>query len=206
MRNQATQEEIANSILHGAGVLLAVISLVLLVTKYHNQNTPLLVTSIIFSSSLTMLFLMSVLHHSLVPKTAKHVFLVLDYTAIYIVIAATFTPFLVLLAKPPYMLLLIIIWILAITGITLSAVFSKKIKTIAPIFYIIMGWLSVFILKPLTQAVGNQPVMLLIAGGVAYTVGTYFYLNDHKEYHHAIWHVFVLVGAISHIAAIYTIK
>ena len=200
--NQSPVEEIFNSVLHGIGILLALTALVLLIIKFNNHSPSLLISSISFSIALAILFLMSVLHHSLVPKTAKHIFLILDYAAIYIVIGATYSPFLIILHKTQYMLLLISIWLLSITGIILSAIFSRKIKTIAPIFYISLGWIALLIIKPLYYKIGPIPTVLLLIGGCSYTIGTYFYLNDSNKYYHAIWHGAVLIGATVHTAAI----
>lgn len=201
-RDQTTSEEIANSILHGLGVIFSIIILILLIIKgVNNQSTSQIIVYSIFGISLLLLYIMSTLHHALIPKVAKRVFLVLDYSAIYVVIAATFTPFLTTvlsLSNTIYLVLLIVLWLLAILGITLSAIYNAKIKTIAPIVYIAMGWLSVIIIKPLYLKLGSLPILLLILGGLAYTLGTYFYLNDHKKYYHAIWHTAVIIGSVLH--------
>ena len=148
---------------------------------------------------------MSTLHHSLTNHKAKQVFLVLDYSAIYLVIAATFTPFILLVTKIDKLsnlLILISIWILAILGITLSAIFNKKIKTIAPLFYIIMGWLSLLILPQIYQKSGLTITGLLLNGGILYTLGTQWYLKDIRKYHHTVWHAHVLIASLLHFIAI----
>ncbi len=210
IRSQSLGEEITNSVLHGIGAIFSIVALILLILHSISLHSiAYIISYTIFGSSLILLYCLSTLHHSISGKRAKHVFLVLDYAAIYILIAATFTPFLAAilgLKNTLNIVLLIVIWILAITGITLSSVFSKRIKTIAPAFYIPMGWLAVFILKPLQQSAGTQAVTLLIAGGVAYSLGTYFYLNDHKKYHHAIWHIFVLIGSALHVISLLGIR
>jgi len=151
---------------------------------------------------------MSTLHHSLTSPKAKHLFLILDYSAIYLVIAATYTPFLIHVTNLKtsfYLFLFILIWLLSVTGITLSAIFSKKVKTIAPIFYILLGWLSIFILPEIMNKSGPTTIIFLVSGGIMYTIGTYWYLEDIRPYHHAIWHAHVLLASICHFLAIASI-
>jgi hemolysin III len=157
----------------------------------------------VYGASLVLLHLSSTLYHSLRPPKAKLVFRVFDHGAIYLLIAGTYTPFLVV--GMPGMLawfLLGTIWALAITGIVLSAVFIGRFPKLSTTTYILMGWLVLPAGKQLVAQIPLGGLVLLIAGGLAYTVGVIFYAWKKLPYNHAIWHLFVLGGNISHYLAI----
>ncbi|WP_223292712.1 PAQR family membrane homeostasis protein TrhA [Breznakiella homolactica] len=202
---QTVGEEIANSILHGIGVLLAVAGLVLLTLRANGYiggrgGGALAVTSyVIFAVTMICMFLASTLYHAIQHKGAKRVFRVLDHSAIYLLIAGTYTPF-CLTALPGAWgwSLFGVEWGLAAAGITLYAVNYKPLKKIEVAVYILMGWAIVIGWIPLYRAIPRISLILLLAGGLAYTLGTIWYRKKDTRGAHVTWHVFVLIGAVCH--------
>jgi hemolysin III len=147
---------------------------------------------------------MSTLYHSLAVNNAKRVFRIIDHCSIFLLIAGTYTPFtLVALEKPLGYVLFAIIWSIAILGIVLNAVDLKKYKIISFISYIILGWIIIFAYQPLKDAVSWSGILLLLAGGIVYTVGAIIYAFGKKvKYFHSIFHFFVLTGSILHFFSI----
>jgi len=198
-------EEIANAVTHGIGTGLSVAGLILLVVlAYQRGAVAWQIASLsVYGASLVLLHLSSTLYHSLRPPKAKLVFRVFDHGSIYLLIAGTYTPFLVV-GMPGTLawFLLGTIWALAITGIVLSAVFIGRFPKLSTTAYILMGWLVVAAGKQLVANIPRGGLVLLIAGGLAYTMGIIFYAWKKLPYNHAIWHLFVLGGSISHYLAI----
>ena len=147
---------------------------------------------------------MSTLYHSLAVNNAKRVFRIIDHCSIYLLIAGTYTPFtLVALEQPLGLILFSIIWAIAILGIVLNAIDFKKYKLISFISYLVLGWIIIFAYKPLVNAVEWSGILLLIAGGIVYTVGAIFYGFGRKiKYFHSIFHLFVLTASILHFLSI----
>lgn len=198
-------EEIANAITHGVGALLSIAAIVLLII--FTYKIPLkLVSTVIYSSTLFLLYLSSTLYHSITNKKAKNLFEIFDHASIYLLIAGTYTPFsLMVLGGKIGWFIFFTIWILAILGIIYKIFFVKKFVVFSTILYIAMGWLVVFVLKPLSQNLDKLGMFFLFLGGIFYTVGTIFYIWRKIPYHHAIWHIFVLTGSIFHFFAILSI-
>jgi hemolysin III len=199
-RDQSTGEEIFNSIVHGVGSLLSVAGLVILVIYSALMRDPWKIVSFsIFGSTLILLYLSSTIYHALTHKIAKAVFLIFDHSAIYLLIAGTYTPFLLVnLRGPMGWTLFGIEWGIAILGIVYKAFNTGKNETLSLIMYLVMGWLIVFVLKPLTVSLGTTGLVFLVTGGVVYSVGILFYVWDRVPFLHAIWHFFVLGGSICH--------
>lgn len=202
-------EEIFNSITHGIGAGLAIAATVLLCIKAALYS-PVGLTSYyvvgwsVFGASLILLYLMSTLYHALTPAKAKKVFAIFDHASIYFLIAGTYTPFcLTALRGTLGWTLFGIIWGLAIVGITLYAIFGKRLRAASAITYILMGWLILFAINPLISALPKISIIYLILGGVAYTLGVIFYAMKNKKWMHSIWHLFVLAGSIFHFFAVY---
>ncbi|MFH5881693.1 MAG: PAQR family membrane homeostasis protein TrhA [Candidatus Izemoplasmataceae bacterium] len=205
MNKHPLGELIANAISHGIGVLLSVSALIVLIYNAHDTNT--LVGTLIFSISLILLYLSSTLYHSFPPsmKRVIAVFQRLDHSAIYILIAGTYTPFVIILlpTRAGYTLLTVL-WLIALIGITLKSIWVTKYHVLHLIMYLLMGWSIVAIWPNVYEVIPQSALYFLIIGGVSYTAGVVFYINRFK-YAHFIWHLFVLSGSIFHFLAIYNL-
>ncbi len=186
-----------NSITHLLGSIAAVIGLVALivVTSRRGEVLPLL-SVIVYGSTLVLLYLFSTLNHSLRGK-AKDVFQKLDFLAIYLLIAGTYTPFAIITLRDTWGWLIFgLVWGLAVLGIFLELLMHKNNRLISLALYLIMGWVIIIAIKPLIQAIGIQGFGLLLLGGMFYTIGVFFYVNDERVKHfHGIWHLCVLAGS-----------
>ncbi|MBB4826055.1 hemolysin III [Sporosarcina luteola] len=191
-------EELWNAITHGIGFAVSIPALVFLILSGIEKGEAIAVVSFsIFGVSMLLLFLMSTLLHSM-PKKYKRLFSIFDHSAIYILIAGTYTPYLLVTIQGTLGWTLFgIIWGLAAAGILFKVFFIHRFEYVSLVFYIIMGWLIIFAIKPLYQNIPFTGFLLLVAGGILYTVGAYFYAARHIPYNHAIWHLFVLAGSAS---------
>jgi hemolysin III len=198
------REELVNAITHGVGTGLSVAGLTLLVVLATLRGDLSRVVSFsIYGTSLTILYLASTLYHSLQSPPVKRVFRVIDHASIYVLIAGTYTPFLVVCAPGVWRwILLSIVWALALAGIGFKACFTGRYGRISTLAYAAMGWLGVFGLRQLLATVPLGGLLLLGAGGVVYTVGILFYAWKRLPYNHAIWHLFVMGGSICHYFAV----
>lgn len=200
--------EVFNAITHGLGVILSVVGLVLLLLKGFQLNSPVHILSYaIYGTTMILLFLCSTLFHSLIFTRAKKVFQVFDHDSIYLLIAGSYTPF-CLLSIQGWLgwTLFIVIWVLAIIGIIYKSMtlrHTHKISNVSTIIYIVMGWLCLFVIKPLYDSLSTQGILLLAGGGVAYTVGALFYSMAKIRYMHVVWHFFVLLGAFLIFLSVY---
>ena len=188
-------EEFANAFTHSIGALFSIYAIVMLAV---NSHSPIEVASAsIFGATLFLLFQSSALYHAMVNKTAKKVFQRIDHSAIFMLIAGTYTPILLLVVEFPLSVaLLAMTWYLAITGIIYSCM-TLKFKYLSTGLYLVMGWLSLFLFYALWNNASHYAVWLLILGGLLYSLGCVFYLLKGK-FMHCIWHLFVLAGAMSH--------
>ncbi len=192
-------EELINSISHGIGVLLSIAALVLcVISSCLHHSIVGIVASSIYGSSLIILYLMSCLYHSLKPNKAKKVFRIFDHCSIFLLIAGSYTPFLLLvIGGLKGFIMLIIIWLAAILGIVGNSISLEKFKKISFPLYLLMGWMVVFSLKSLVANLSHNGLVLLLIGGIIYTIGAVVYLIGHKiKYMHSVWHFFVLGGSI----------
>lgn len=197
-------EEVANAITHGIGVVFSIVALVLLVV-YANLggDTWRLVAVSIFGSSMLLLYLASTLYHALPQPALKRILRVVDHGAIYLLIAGTYTPFLLGDMRGPWGWGLFgLLWGAALVGIVYKIFFVGKFNFIATMMYLAMGWAVVIALKPAIEMIPMAALILMALGGLAYTSGVVFYLWDRLPYNHAIWHLFVLTGSVFHFAAI----
>lgn len=197
--------EIFSAVTHGIGFGLAIAALVLLILKFYPEHNALKMTAIvIYGSSLILLYLFSSLFHSLYFTGAKSVFQIFDHSAIYILIAGSYTPYtLIGLGGTKGMIFCAIIWILAILGILFHIFGTKKYAWVETVLYIIMGWLIIIVSSPLSKTLGPNGLWLLIWGGIAYTVGAIFYSMRAIPFIHVIWHLFVMLGSILMFFSIY---
>ena len=202
---ESKAEEIANFVSHTAGAGLAILGFIMLIIRasWYN-NIPALISYIIFSLGLMVLYTMSSIYHGLKPSKAKNVFEILDHSSIYFLIAASYTPFLVLGLKSNMgITLLVIQWVICIIGITFKAFFTGKFKGISTIVYLIMGWMIVFSWNELIAKISPISLGFLIAGGILYSLGTIFYMWKVCKFNHMIWHIFVILGSTSHYVAVW---
>ena len=193
-------EEIANTITHGIGAGLSVAGLTLLVVLAGLYGDVYQIVSFsIYGATLVILYLASTLYHGFQHPRVKRVFKVIDHASIYLLIAGTYTPFLLVRVRSaPGWTLLIIVWGLAILGVGFKAVFVNRFQKVSVLTYILMGWLSVVAGKEMLTNIPAGGLIWLAVGGVVYTVGVIFYVIKRIPYNHAIWHLFVLGGSICH--------
>mgnify|MGYP000647142951 CR=1 FL=1 len=193
-------EEIANAVTHGIGALLSVAALTLLVVYAVQQQDILRITSFaVYGSTLVCLFLASTLYHALVCPKAKQFFKLLDHCAIYLLIAGTYTPLMLITLNGTLgYTMLVVVWLLALAGIIYKVIFGSKYKFISVASYVGMGCISLLCIQQLYHALQGNGLLLLGLGGAFYSVGILFYLNNRIPFNHAIWHLFVLAGAICH--------
>lgn len=193
-------EEVANSVSHGLGALLSVAALTLLVTFASLSQDPIRITSFsIYGTSLVLLFMASTLYHALVNEQAKRIFKVIDHCAIYVLIAGTYTPLLLITIDGVLgYSMLVLIWSIALIGVVFKIKFAGRFKNVSLVSYLGMGFISLFVISELARALPNGGLALLIAGGVVYSLGVIFYVQKKIPFNHAIWHLFVLGGAACH--------
>ncbi|CAH1193798.1 hypothetical protein PAECIP111892_01320 [Paenibacillus auburnensis] len=198
------REEVANAITHGIGTVLSVAALVLLVVFASLKGTAWHVVSFsIYGTTMLLLYLNSTLVHSLREGKAKDLFEFFDHSSIYLFIAGTYTPFLLVAIRGTLGWSLFgIVWGVAMFGVLFKAFFVKKFLFMSTIFYITMGWLIVIAWNPLSASVAGGGMTLLMAGGILYTLGTVFYVWRGFPFHHAVWHLFVLAGSVTHFFAV----
>jgi len=203
-RPYSVGEEIANSVIHGVGVVLSVVALTLLVVLAVDSGDGWeLAAAIIYGTTLLLEFTASTLYHSFPQPRVKHVFKILDHAGIYLLIAGTYTPFiLVTLRGEGYWWMLALVWAIAVAGIAAEAFWVYRPRWVSVAVYLVMGWLIVLIIKPLANHLDPAAVWLLAAGGLAYTFGTIFYVLKRVPYMHAVWHAFVLAGAVCQFLAV----
>jgi hemolysin III len=201
---QTKREEIANAITHGLGALMAIAALVILTVFSILKGTTWHVVSFsVFGATLVTLYTASTLYHSLTNEKVKVLFRKFDHMSIYLLIAGTYTPFcLTVLNNWIGWTLFGIVWGSAVLGIILKSFFTGKKELLSTVLYVVMGWVAVIAIKPLFDSVTLTTFMLLMAGGVFYTAGTYFFVKDRIKYFHSIWHLFVLAGSVCHFFAV----
>lgn len=190
-------EEIANAVTHGVAALLSIAGLAVLVAfAVLYSGSPKVVAAVsIFGASMVFLYTASTLYHSIPNPRAKKVLQYLDHSMIYVLIAGSYTPFcLITLQGYTGIALLCAVWLIAIAGISLQAVLLHKADWINCLLYLSMGWLAVFVIDPLVSTLDSTGLALLVAGGLAYTVGVVFFIFERIPFSHAIWHTFVFAG------------
>ena len=198
-------EEIANAVSHMVGATLALISAVVLIMHGIKTKSPIVITSFaIFGAGLVIMYTVSSIYHALHNNKAKQVFQILDHSAIYILIAASYTPFLLLVVKSKAGYIIFFIqWLICIFGIAFKSLCVEKYVLFSTLLYIVMGWMIMFVCGDLIANISQQSLILLFIGGILYTLGTIFYMWNWFKYHHFIWHIFVLLGSVAHFFAVY---
>ena len=197
---QAVLEEIANSISHGLGFILSIVALTFLVVYSCKDNDPWKIIAFsIYGSSLSILYLFSTLYHSFSNSRIKAIFRRLDHAAIYLLIAGTYTPFILVSLRETWVIYLFpVVWSMAIIGIYIKIFYIHRYERLTLLYYIIMGWMALIAVKPLFFSIPIESFFYIMLGGVAYTTGIIFYTWHKLPYNHTIWHGFVLIGSFSH--------
>ncbi|UCD41828.1 MAG: hemolysin III family protein [Chloroflexota bacterium] len=197
-------EEVFHSITHGIATGLSIAGLtILVVLAVLNGDVYKIISFSIFGASLVILYLSSTLYHGLQQPRAKKIFKIFDHSAIYLLIAGTYTPFLLVgLRGTTGWTLLVIVWGIALIGITFKIFFIERFQILSVISYLLMGWLCVFVFREMLVSIPIGGIIWLAAGGFLYTVGVIFYALQKIPYMHAIWHFFVLGGSICHYFAV----
>ncbi|MDZ5516799.1 PAQR family membrane homeostasis protein TrhA [Vibrio fluvialis] len=202
----SVKEEVANAISHGVGLILGIVGLVLLLVKAvdHRADALTIVSMSIYGGSMIALFLASTLYHAIPHQNAKRWLKTFDHCAIYLLIAGSYTPFLLVSLRTPLAFgLMIVIWSIALIGIIMKIAFVYRFKRLSLVTYLTMGWLSLIVIYQLALNLDVGGLTLLAAGGVVYSLGVIFYVAKRIPYNHAIWHAFVLAGCACHFLAIY---
>ena len=197
---QTIVEEIANSITHGLGFVLSVVALTILVV-YANMEGDLwkIIAFSIYGSSLMMLYLFSTLYHSLTHSRTKAIFRRLDHASIYLLIAGTYTPIILISLRTTWVIYLLpVVWTMAIIGVYIKLFYIHKYERLMLAYYIIMGWMALIAVKPLFNSIPSESFVWIIMGGISYTTGVIFYSWHRLPFNHTIWHGFVLAGSFSH--------
>ena len=198
------REEIASSITHGIGIVLAIAGLAVLVAFAARHGDAWHVVSCsIFGATLILCFTTSTLYHSVQVERIKRLLRTLDHSAIFLLIAGTYTPFLLVNLRGPWgWSLFAVVWTLTLLGIVLRLFLKGRLHGLVVSIYVAMGWIVVVAAQPMIERVGTGGLVLLAAGGLAYTAGVVFYKWRRLPYNHAIWHGFVLAGAALHFFAV----
>jgi hemolysin III len=199
-----TIEEFANTITHGFGLLLSVVGFIILVVLASIKGDFWYVlSSILYGLSLITLYAASTFYHSATSPKQKKILQIVDHCCIYVLIAGSYTPFtLVVLRDGIGQKLFIFVWAFALIGISLKLIFGDRYPIISTLSYLLMGWIGIVAVQPLFAALGFAPIALIVAGGIAYSIGVIFFAWHSIKHHHAIWHIFVLAGSIFHFLAI----
>lgn len=197
-KNFSTGEEIANSITHGAGVLLGIAALVIIIIKgYRINNALYIVSMLIYSVSTIILYTNSMLYHAFKEGRVKKIFERLDHSSIYILIAGSYTPLcLIAIGGTKGIIICSIQWVLAVLGVVFKAIWIDRFVKIHVLIYLIMGWMIILFIGNIFKAISFTGFNLLLSGGLAYSIGVLFYIFDWFKYHHFVWHLFVLSGSV----------
>jgi hemolysin III len=197
-------EEIANSITHGVGLALSVLGLVVLVVLASLRGGALhIVACSVYGATLVAMYGASTLYHSSRRHRARRALRVVDHCAIYLLIAGTYTPFTLVMLRGGWGWTLFgIVWGLAVFGVVFKIFFTGKFAIASTLVYLLMGWMAVVAIRPMVEDLPVAAIAWLVAGGLAYSVGTIFFAMHKVRFHHAIWHVFVLLGSVFHYVAV----
>jgi hemolysin III len=203
-RPQSLGEEIANSVSHGIGLLAALIAVPVLISAALERADPAgIVGAAVFSITMVLLYLASTVFHALPPNRAKRIFQILDHSAIYLLIAGTYTPFTLGVLHGAWGWTLFgLVWVMAIAGTVFKILGGVRYTTFSTWVYLAMGWLVLIAIEPVWTLVPKWGLVWLFAGGIAYTAGAVFFMAERIPYFHFVWHLFVVMGTACHFAAV----
>ena len=199
-------EERWNILTHGFGLVLSFLGVLVLLNKaVQLQSLKMFIAFLIYGIGVTSMFLASTLYHSSSDLKKRKRLQIFDHIAIYLTIAGSYTP-ITLLTMPPFWgtAVLITVWLIAVTGIVLKFFFIGRFSQLSTVMYVLMGWVIVIAFKPLVECMATAGLIWLIAGGLAYTVGALIYQIKSLKFNHAIFHIFVLIGATCHYVVVYS--
>ena len=204
-REQTLEEEIANALTHGLGIVFCLIAIpVMILYALHTSNSDTVWAVAIFGFGMLMVYTSSTLYHYAKNVETKRILRVWDHISIFLLIAGTYTPMVVKYTDTKTSIIFLgAMWTVVALGSFLKIFYTGKYNILSVIIYLLMGWMAVFIFKPILANVPQQVFYLLVAGGMAYILGIVFYLWHKLQYHHAVWHVFVLTGTVIHFFAVY---
>jgi len=204
-RAQSINEEIANYITHGLGIVFSLIAVPMLILyAWHAGNIAMIWGVSIFGFGMLMVYCSSTFYHRARNPEAKRLLQIWDHISIFLMIAGSYTPLVIKYTDfKTSVIFLSIMWTVVAIGSLLKIFFTGKYNIASVIIYLIMGWMALFIIKPIVANMPPHVLYLIITAGLAYTLGVVFYLWHKLQYHHAIWHVFVLTGTVAHFFAVY---
>lgn len=204
-RIQTPKEELANAVSHGVGLALGLIAIPFLIRKaLESDDLSSLIGAVAFSLGVVMVYTFSTLYHASTHPRWKSKLQVLDHIAIYFLIAGSYTPMVLAVLKPDKALLFLsILWGSVLIGTFFKIFFTGRFKVLSVVIYLTMGWLAVFFFRDIVERISWETLVWIGAGGMAYSIGVYFYLKSDKLYYHSIWHLFVLAGTVAHFVAVY---
>lgn len=205
-RDQTPREEVANTLSHGIGLAASMAAAPVLVVTAVNTGDPVkIVGASVFGFTMVFLYLCSTFYHGLKEGRARHVFLIMDYSAIFLFIAGSYTPFTLSAMGGPWGWSIFgVVWFLAIVGILMKLIFGERFPKFSICLYLLMGWLSLVAIYPLWSGIRPEGLVCLFTGGFAYTGGVAYYLTSHRRhYNHLRWHLFVLLGTAFHFLAVW---
>ncbi len=202
--NALTVEELANTLTHGFGLVLSIAGLILLIILAKAEGDIWHFFSVfIYGGSLIALYSASTFYHGATSPKLKARLQLIDHCCIYVLIAGSYTPFTLVALRGNFGTgLFIFVWIFALIGILAKVFFHKRFRAASVVSYLVMGWIGIIVAQPVFMKLGLAPLVLIVAGGIAYSLGTIFYGWEKLRHHHAVWHLFVLTGSILHFLAI----
>mgnify|MGYP003610490190 CR=1 FL=1 len=204
-RIQNEKEEFYNTITHILGIAFCLIAMpFLLYSTYQKLDVTLFISVFIFGFGMLLVYTFSSLYHVAKSQRAKDLLQIGDHISIYFLIAGTYTPLMVRYLKPQTaMLFLGVMWTIVAISVVFKLFFTKRFKLFSVILYLALGWMIVFVIKPLSVTMPFEVFKWILIGGASYSIGVYFYVKDNRPYFHCIWHLFVLFGTIAHYIAVY---
>lgn len=205
VRNQTRNEELFNGISHILGVFFCLIAMpFLIVIAYKQHNLATVLSVLAFGIGMLLVYSFSTLYHLELKEKTKHLLNIADHISIYYLIAGTYSPLMIVyLDKENAFFFLGIMWFVVLLGTFFKIFFIKRFEIVSVILYLIMGWMIVFVIKPLWGVMPLSVFLWILAGGLSYTIGVYFFVKGIKNYYHTIWHLFVLLGTVLHYVAVF---
>lgn len=204
-RIQTRKEELANGISHIMGVIFCLVGMPFVIAIAFQKHDLITLFSVFtFGIGMLLVYTFSSLYHLVQNENAKRILNIADHISIYYLIAGTYTPLMMLYLKRDSALLFLgIMWSVVLLGTIFKVFYTKRFEFVSVVLYLIMGWMIVFVIKPLWGVIPLSVFLWILAGGICYTFGVYFYVKGHKQYYHTIWHFFVLLGTVFHYISIF---
>ncbi|MBK8701144.1 MAG: hemolysin III family protein [Saprospiraceae bacterium] len=204
-RPQTREEEIANGISHALGILFCLTAMPFALYKaWDQQNSLIFVSVCLFALGILLVYTFSTFYHFAEHDRRKAILQKLDHISIYFLIAGTYTPHMMrYLDHQTAIVFLSVMWSIVAAGILYKIFFINRHEWFSVLLYLILGYMIVFVIDPVLQNIPTSVFYWILAGGISYTIGVYFYIKSHKPYHHTVWHVFVLAGTVMHFVSVY---